>query len=69
MTDLIKTILLYHICFLTKPFHESNIESSNLMLKGVFWMWIIISGIMALSAFGVWKKQQDSVKIGEEEES
>ena len=39
------------------------------MLKGVFWMWIIVSGIMALSAFGVWKKQQDSTKIGEDEES
>jgi hypothetical protein len=48
---------------------ENNVESSNSMLKGVFWMWIIISSIMALSAFGVWKKQQDSVKIGEDEES
>jgi subtilisin family serine protease len=48
---------------------ENNVESSNSMLKGVFWMWMIISSIMVLSAFGVWKKQQDSVKIGGDEES
>lgn len=48
---------------------ENPSKTSNLALKGVFSMWAILSTIMLISGFLIWKKQQDLAKSGADEES
>ena len=48
---------------------ENPSKTSNLVLKGVFSMWVILSTIMLISGLLIWKKQQDLAKNGEDEES
>lgn len=51
------------------PCDEMSSKTSNLMLEGVLWMWIILSTIMLVSGFLMWRKQQDLNKLSSEEES
>ena len=39
------------------------------MLKGVFWIWAILTTIMLISGVLAWKKQRDLNQNGEDEES
>ena len=51
------------------PCDEITSKTSNLVLKGVLLMWIMLSTIMLVSVFLMWKKQQDMAMNGSEEES
>jgi len=48
---------------------EVSLKTSNLVLKGVFYIWILLTTIMLVSGFLFWKKQQELGKNGLDEES
>ena len=48
---------------------ENSQKSANPMLEGLFWMWILLTGIILISGVAAWKKQHDLIQNSSDEES